>query len=87
MGLTYHGRQGLPVFSKIALLDSRYKKYQHAVIGTVETSINTGFVFFTFFPNYNLALSDPHALSALKVQVQILGAEQTSESIAATLHF
>ncbi|KAH9680031.1 hypothetical protein KPL71_026385 [Citrus sinensis] len=33
--LTLHGRKGLPVTARIALLDTRFKQYQHAVTGTI----------------------------------------------------
>ncbi|KAH9769423.1 hypothetical protein KPL71_011996 [Citrus sinensis] len=42
--LTLHGRKGLPVTSRIALLDTRFKQYQHAVIGTVLTTLHAGSV-------------------------------------------
>ena len=35
LALTFHGRKGLPAVSRMALLDSRFLEYQHAVIGTV----------------------------------------------------
>lgn len=61
--------------ARIALLDTRFKQYQHACIATVEITLNAGTIFVTLFPNFNLALSDPHLLDALKVQVQIIGIE------------
>lgn len=35
LALTFHGRKGLPVVSRISLLDSRFLEYQNAVIETV----------------------------------------------------
>ena len=35
LALTFHGRKGLPIASRISLLDSRFLEYQNAVIGTV----------------------------------------------------
>ena len=40
--LTFHGRKGLPVVSRISLLDSRFLEYQNAVIETVQTTLNAG---------------------------------------------
>ncbi|KAH9769531.1 hypothetical protein KPL71_012037 [Citrus sinensis] len=40
--LALHGRKGLPVTARIALLDTRFKQYQHAVIGTVLTTLHAG---------------------------------------------
>ena len=71
----------------MALLDSRFLEYQHAVIGTVQTTLNARTVFVTLFPNFNMPLKDPHLCDALKVQVQIIGASQVQDTYAATLHY
>ena len=71
LALTFHGRKGLPIVSRISLLDSRFLEYQNAVIGTVQTTLNAGTIFVTLFPNFNMSLKDPHLCDALKVQVQI----------------
>ena len=42
--LTLHGKKGLPVTARIALLDTRFKQYHHAVIGTVLTTLHAGSV-------------------------------------------
>ena len=76
LALTFHGRKGLPVVSRISLLDSRFLEYQNAVIGTVQTTLNAGTIFVTIFPNFNMSLKDPHLCDTLKVQVQITGASQ-----------
>ena len=57
MILTLHGRKGLLVTAKLALLDTRFKEYQHPVIGTVLTTLHAGSVLLTFYPNFNLSLS------------------------------
>ena len=84
--LTLHGRKGLPVIARIALLDTRFKQYQHAVIGTVLTTLHTWSVLLTFYPNFNMSLENPNLPTTLKVQIQLQGAEQTSTSKIATLH-
>ncbi|PKI64265.1 hypothetical protein CRG98_015338 [Punica granatum] len=71
----------------MTLLDTRFLEYQHACIGTIKTTLNVGTVFVTSFPNFNMALSDPRLLTALKVQLQITGAPQVQDSVAATLHY
>jgi len=73
--------------ARIALLDTRFLQYQHACIGTVQTTLNAGTVFVTLYPNFNIALSDPQLLSFMKVQVQLTGAPQTADSVAVTLHY
>ena len=87
LALTFHGRKGLPTVSRMALLDSIFLEYQHAVIGTVQTTLNAGTVFVTLFPNFNIPLKDPHLCDALKVQVQITGASQVQDTYATTLHY
>ncbi|KAL0439733.1 UNVERIFIED_CONTAM: polyprotein [Sesamum latifolium] len=84
--VSYHGRKGLPVTARIALLDTRFLEYEHAVIGTVLTTLNVGSIVVTFFPNFVVSLCDPHVASAFKVQVQITGANQVPASVMATLH-
>ncbi|KAH9769379.1 hypothetical protein KPL71_011977 [Citrus sinensis] len=84
--LTLHGRKGLPVTARLAMLDTRFKQYQDAVIGTVLTTLHAGSVLLTFYRNFNLSLQDPNLPTTLKVQVQIQGAEQTSSAKIATLH-
>ena len=57
------------------MLDTRFKQYQDAVIGTILTALHAGSVLLTFHPNFNLSLQDTNLPTALKVQVQIQGAE------------
>ncbi|KAH9752145.1 transposon Tf2-2 polyprotein [Citrus sinensis] len=85
--LTLHGRKGLPVTARLAMLDTRFKQYQDAVIGTVLTTLHAGSVLLTFYPNFNLSLQDPNLPTTLKVQIQIQGAEQISSAKIATLHY
>ncbi|KAH9792618.1 hypothetical protein KPL71_004196 [Citrus sinensis] len=85
-GYTHLHLGGLPVTARIALLDTRFKEYQHAAIGTVLTTLHAGSVLLTFYPNFNLSLEDPNLPTTLKVQIQLQGAEQTPTSKIATLH-
>ncbi|KAH9769356.1 hypothetical protein KPL71_011966 [Citrus sinensis] len=66
-------KKGLPVTAHLAMLDTRFKQYQDAVIGTVLTTLHAGSVLLTFYPNFNLSLQDPNLPTTLKVQVQIQG--------------
>ncbi|KAH9716937.1 hypothetical protein KPL71_021642 [Citrus sinensis] len=84
--LTLHGRKGLPVTARIALLDTRFKQYEQAIIGTVLTTLHAGSVVLTVYPNFNLSLDDPNLSTFLKIQVQIQGAEQVSSAKIATIH-
>ncbi|KAL4599363.1 hypothetical protein ACB092_11G121300 [Castanea dentata] len=80
LALTFHGRKGFPIASRISLLDSRFLEYHNAVIGIVQATLNAGTVFVTLFPNFNMSLKDLHFCDALKVQVQITGASQSMEN-------
>ncbi|KAI9107960.1 hypothetical protein K1719_020833 [Acacia pycnantha] len=40
--LTLHGRKGLPVTTKVVLLDSTYKKYSDVLIGALLTTLSNG---------------------------------------------
>ncbi|KAH9668412.1 hypothetical protein KPL70_021409 [Citrus sinensis] len=84
--LTLHGRKGLPVTARIALLDTRFKQYQHAIIGTVLTTLHAGSALLTFYPNFNLSLLDSNFATTLEVQIQLQGAEQITSAKIATLH-
>ncbi|KAG5255169.1 movement protein [Salix suchowensis] len=85
LALSYHGRKGLPVAARLALLDTRYLEYQHACIGSLETTLNCGTMVVTFYPNFNMALDDPQLHHFLKVQLQITGADQVMDTYQATL--
>ncbi|PON71893.1 Viral movement protein [Parasponia andersonii] len=87
LALTYHGRKGLPVCAKIALLDTRMLKYQHACIGIIETTLNAGTYIVTFYPNFCMSLKDKRLTDAFKVQLQIIGVEQDPQAMGATLHY
>ncbi|KAH9780668.1 hypothetical protein KPL71_008167 [Citrus sinensis] len=84
--LTPHRQKGLPVTARIALLDTRFKQYEQATIGTVLTTLHAGSVVLTVYPNFNLSLDDPNLSTFLKIQVQIQGAEQVSSAKIATIH-
>ncbi|GJX60433.1 putative reverse transcriptase domain, viral movement protein [Tanacetum coccineum] len=86
LALTFHGRKGLPAYSRIALLDTRFVEYQHACIGTIQTTLNAGTIFVTFYPNFNIPLNDPSLLTALKAQIQIGGTPQVN-TFQATFHY
>ncbi|KAG5234177.1 zinc finger, CCHC-type, viral movement protein [Salix suchowensis] len=87
LALSYHGRKGLPVAARLALLDTRYLEYQHACIESLETTLNCGTVVVTFYPNFKMASDDPQLHHFLKVQLQITGADQVLDTYQATLHY
>lgn len=85
--MNYHGTEGRPAVARIALLDSKYLKYQDACITTIEATLNSGLVMVTLFPSFTMYLHDPNLTIALKVQIQIGGAPQVASVIITTLHY
>lgn len=86
LALTFYGCKGLPITSRIALLNTRFIEYQHACIVTIQKTFNTGTVFITLYPIFCMPLQDPHLLTALKVQIQTVGAPQVGTTFGNTLH-
>ncbi|CAA0270340.1 unnamed protein product [Arabidopsis thaliana] len=86
LALTLHGRKGLRVVARVALLDTRYKEYQHACIATIQTTLNAGTIFFTLFPNFIVVLEDPQKYQNMQINIQITGAPQIGNTYATTLH-
>ncbi|KAK0582089.1 hypothetical protein LWI29_021433 [Acer saccharum] len=84
--LTLHGRKGIPVTAKVALLNTIYKDYEQAVIGTCLSTLHAGSISLTYYPNFNIPLRDPNLNTCLKVQIQLTGATLQPNSFMATLH-
>ncbi|MED6172403.1 hypothetical protein PIB30_049743 [Stylosanthes scabra] len=84
--LTLHGRKGLPVTAKIALLNTTSKEYQHALIGALVTTLTNGSVILTISPDFTMRLTDPTLSQRIKIQVQLIGAIQDAAAEQATLH-
>ncbi|KAK8598972.1 hypothetical protein V6N13_076914 [Hibiscus sabdariffa] len=86
LALTFHNKKGLPVATRIALLDSRYKNYQHSCLGMVETTLNSGTAVFTVFPNFTLSLKDKTWSTTFVAQIQLIGAPMDPGLVQATLY-
>ncbi|MED6124377.1 hypothetical protein PIB30_058404 [Stylosanthes scabra] len=84
--LTLHARRSLPISGKIALLDITFKEYQHALIGTLITTLTNGSVVLTISPNFTLRLTNPTVSQRIKIQIQLIGAVQDPQAETATLH-
>ncbi|KAK2637673.1 hypothetical protein Ddye_025468 [Dipteronia dyeriana] len=78
--LTLHGRKGLPVTARIALLITIYKEYEHAVIGTCLSTLYTGSISLTYYLNFNIPFRDHNLHNCLKVQLQVIGATMMPNS-------
>ncbi|KAK2659658.1 hypothetical protein Ddye_006191 [Dipteronia dyeriana] len=84
--LTLHGKKGLPVTARIALLNIIYKQYEHAIIGTCLSTLYACNISITYYPNFNIPPRDHNLHNCLKVQLQILGAPMLPNSYMATIH-
>ena len=84
--LSLHGRKGLPVTARLALLNTIYTQYEHAVIGTCLSTLHAESISLTYYPNFNILLRDQNLHKCLKIQVQILGAPMQANSYMATVH-
>ncbi|MED6147935.1 hypothetical protein PIB30_048499 [Stylosanthes scabra] len=84
--LTLHARRSLPISAKIALLDTTFKEYQHALIGTLITTLTNGSMVLMISPNFTLRLTDPTVSQRIKIQIQLIGAVQDPQAEIATLH-
>ncbi|KAI9100125.1 hypothetical protein K1719_024343 [Acacia pycnantha] len=57
--LTLHGRKGIPITAKVALLDSTFKSYSNALIGALLITLSNDSVILTIQPDFNVSLFDP----------------------------
>ncbi|MED6202010.1 hypothetical protein PIB30_101105 [Stylosanthes scabra] len=77
---------GVPITAKIALLDTTFKEYQHALIGALVTTLTNESVILTISPDFTMRLTDPTLSQRIKIQVQLIGATQDAAAEQATLH-
>ncbi|KAK2658333.1 hypothetical protein Ddye_004866 [Dipteronia dyeriana] len=84
--LTLHRRKCLPVTARIALLNTNYKQYEYTFIDTCLSTLHTGSISLTYYPNFNIPLRDHNLHNCLKVQLQVLGVNMLPNTYKATLH-
>lgn len=65
--------KGLPETFLAALRDGRNHNFRHSLIGTVESTVAYGPVYFNTQPNFQLSLSDVNILDALTLNVKFHG--------------
>ncbi|KAK2656472.1 hypothetical protein Ddye_009524 [Dipteronia dyeriana] len=66
-----HGRKSLPGTARVALLNTIYKQYEHAVIGTYLTTLHAGGISLTYDPNFNIPFRDQNLHNCLKDDIPI----------------
>ena len=64
-------RQGLNTSVSLCLRDGRLLKFDDSLLGMIETSLYEDPIYFNCFPNYCLAMSDPHLLRGLELDIKI----------------
>ena len=57
----------------MALRDTRHIRFNDSLLGTIETSLSGGPVYFNYFPNFIAHLHDPHVMKALTLNTKTHG--------------
>ena len=57
----------------MALRDTRHIRFNDNLLGTIETSLSGGPVYFNYFPNFIAHLHDPHVMKALTLNIKTYG--------------
>ncbi|QHO11173.1 polyprotein [Arachis hypogaea] len=78
-------REGLNASILMCLRDIRHNDFQDSLIGTVETSLGHGSVYFKCFPNKTVSLLDVNILDSLFLNIRIHGLNMKEGSIPAAL--
>nr|KYP44422.1 polyprotein [Cajanus cajan] len=79
------GIKGLDNSILCCLRDLRHLRFNQSLIGTVETSLAKGPIFFNCFPNRTISLKDRNILDALYLQIQTKDLHMKPGSIRLTL--
>ena len=66
-------RQGLNTSVLLCLRDGRFKIYQDALSGMVESSLYKGAIYFNCYPNFAVSLTDKTVLQTLELDIETLG--------------
>ncbi|KAK3221320.1 hypothetical protein Dsin_008345 [Dipteronia sinensis] len=78
--------KGLPVTARMALLNTVFKDYEQAIIGTCLSTLHVGSISLKYNPNFNIPLRDGNLHNCLKIQLQLMGITMLPDSYMATLH-
>ena len=63
-------RQGLNTSVLLYLRDDRFKIYQDALLGMVESSLYKGPIYFNCYPNFAVSLTDETVLQTLELDIE-----------------
>ena len=64
-------RHGLKTSVFLGLRDSRFKIYQDALLGMVESSLYKDPIYFNCYPNFPVSLTDEIVLKTLELDVEL----------------
>nr|KYP44651.1 polyprotein [Cajanus cajan] len=76
--------EGLNVSILMCLRDTRHNDFHDSLIGTVETSLGHGPVYFNCFPNKTVSLLDRNVLDSLFLNIRLHGLNMKEGYIPAT---
>ena len=74
-------REGLNTSVLFCLRDKRQLRYKDSLLGTIETSLSNGPVYFDCYPNFTVSLSDQNILDTLTLDVKIHNYTMKLESL------
>ena len=57
----------------MALRDTRHIQFDDSLLGTIQTSLSCGPIYFDCFPNFTVSLHDPHIMKALTLNIKTQG--------------
>ena len=57
----------------MALRDTHHIRFNDSLLGTIESSLSCGLVHFNCFPNFTVALDDPHIMKVLTLNIKTHG--------------
>ena len=63
-------RQGLYTSVFLGLRDGRFKIYEDALLGMVESSLYKGPIYFNCYPNFAISLTDETVLQTLELDIE-----------------
>jgi len=76
---------GIDASILMCLRDIRHNKFEDSLIGTVETSLGQGSVYFNYYPNKTMSLMDRNILDFLFLNIHFHGLDMKEGSIPTTL--
>ncbi|RDX80012.1 hypothetical protein CR513_39490, partial [Mucuna pruriens] len=76
---------GIDASILMCLRDTRHNKFEDSLLGTVETSLGQGLVYFNCCPNKIVSLMDRNILDSLFLNIQFCGLDMKEGSIPAAL--